>query len=396
VLHEGKCLPLGPEPISADVCKPDSGDDTYLGSSGYRLIPGNTCDRTKGVKKDEWVKKPCSQAEAPEGEIQHQEFKFPAGIAQHQYFKNSQTLLVLLQDYTAWQSSNEGYTWTQLGTADERFVAFYMHPYSDDRAYLVTSGNKFLYTTNQGRNWHGQEVPSPANTFGLPHFSFHPVKTEHIIWTGEVGCTSFGSECYVSAAYSPDNGREWTAIERYVRRCDWARDAELKDDPMLVVCESYKEKSGDQRAFRAGSALALVAGSDFFRNRREVFGHVAGFAKLSKFLVVAEVLPERGSLDIQVSLDGKTFAPGMFPPNMKPGAHVRCACSARRARADACCSRSRSSSHRRTRCSCTRRSRRRRARSGAPSSSPTPTGRTFRSAPTTSTATRTASLTSRK
>jgi hypothetical protein len=101
VLHEGNCVALGPEPISADVCKPDSQDDTYLGSSGYRLIPGNTCDRTKGVKKDERVKKPCSQAEAPEGQIQHQEFKFPAGIAQHQYFKNSQTLLVLLQDYTA-------------------------------------------------------------------------------------------------------------------------------------------------------------------------------------------------------------------------------------------------------------------------------------------------------
>jgi hypothetical protein len=33
----------------------------YMGSSGYRLIPGNTCDRKKGVKKDKPVEKKCSQ-----------------------------------------------------------------------------------------------------------------------------------------------------------------------------------------------------------------------------------------------------------------------------------------------------------------------------------------------
>lgn len=35
----------------------------YYGSSGYRRIPGNTCDREKGVKKDDPVQKPCSAGE---------------------------------------------------------------------------------------------------------------------------------------------------------------------------------------------------------------------------------------------------------------------------------------------------------------------------------------------
>lgn len=53
------CVPAGPEPIPADVCRDPNG--TYLGSSGYRLIPGNTCDKSKGTVKDDPVRKDCSQ-----------------------------------------------------------------------------------------------------------------------------------------------------------------------------------------------------------------------------------------------------------------------------------------------------------------------------------------------
>jgi hypothetical protein len=52
-------VPVGPEPIPAGVCT--NPDQTYKGSSGYRIIPGNTCDRNKGVKKDEPTVKKCSQ-----------------------------------------------------------------------------------------------------------------------------------------------------------------------------------------------------------------------------------------------------------------------------------------------------------------------------------------------
>ena len=81
---------MGPEPIPAGVCPPDQPDKKYLGSSGYRLIPGNTCDREAGIKKDEKVEKDCANgmsemaldmvisiadgglAKPAEGEIVHQ------------------------------------------------------------------------------------------------------------------------------------------------------------------------------------------------------------------------------------------------------------------------------------------------------------------------------------
>jgi Sortilin, neurotensin receptor 3, C-terminal len=59
VRHDSECVPVGPEPIPAGVCR--NPHQTYKGSSGYRIVPGNTCDRNKGVKKDEQVMKKCSQ-----------------------------------------------------------------------------------------------------------------------------------------------------------------------------------------------------------------------------------------------------------------------------------------------------------------------------------------------
>jgi hypothetical protein len=50
-----KCVAAGPEPIPAGVCQ--TLEQKYLGSSGYRKIPGNTCI---GGSKDEKVEKPCS------------------------------------------------------------------------------------------------------------------------------------------------------------------------------------------------------------------------------------------------------------------------------------------------------------------------------------------------
>lgn len=58
VKDDDKCVPVGPEPIPAGICEDPTGD--YMGSSGYRKIPGNTCDRERGLKLDERVKKPCS------------------------------------------------------------------------------------------------------------------------------------------------------------------------------------------------------------------------------------------------------------------------------------------------------------------------------------------------
>lgn len=193
-----------------------------------------------------------------------------------------------LRDGTVWQSSNEGYTWWQP-IPDERFVVFYLHTHSHDRGYLLTASKKFYYTTDTGRSWNHQTAPNPPNTFGAIILHFQP-NTEYLIWTGNADCEGNGGQCHAEAHYSTDNGRKWYSIESYVRNCAWARDKELLIDRTQIICESYKEKKGDQRTFNVNvNPLQLVTGTQFFSHKKVLFDRVVGFAKFSEFLIVAEV-----------------------------------------------------------------------------------------------------------
>ena len=197
-------------------------------------------------------------------------------------------ILVRLADNSIWQSPNEGYTWNRL-KPDETFVAFYHHTFSDDRAYLITNKNKFYYTTDTGKTWFSMDTPTVPNTFGLPVLHFHPTVSEYLIWTGQAGCEGFGESCHVESHYSLKHGRDWTLIDKYVRNCAWARDSELLVDPNQILCESYKNKEGNQRFFGLENPLELIAGTQFYGTKTKLFDHVVGFAKFSEYLIVAEV-----------------------------------------------------------------------------------------------------------
>ncbi|KAG2143753.1 uncharacterized protein EDB93DRAFT_1321681 [Suillus bovinus] len=318
VRSDGKCVPSGPERIPSTQCTLGTSDEKYMGSSGYRKIPGNKCEG--GSRMDEPMSKDCSEAEPVEGAIVHQIHPFPSDIVQSEYFKDSKTVLVRLADFTIWQSSNEGYTWEQK-FSEERFLAFYMHTHSNERAYLITDSNKFYYTTDTGRYWHPSEAPSPPNTFGAQVLRFQP-KTDYLIWIGNVDCQSGYEKCRAQAQYTWNHGRNWQLVEDYVVNCDWARDEELRIDSSQILCESYADKQGSQVFFGRENALQLVSGTDFYATKTKLFDHVVGFTKFSEFLIVAEYLPMRGTLNLQVSLDGRTFASGNFPPGMHPDSHA--------------------------------------------------------------------------
>lgn len=312
------CVPVGREPIPAGVCASDKPNETYRGSSGYRLIPGNTCVKEGGVRKDDPVTKSCDEAEPEEGEVVHQMFSFPSLIGPHAYFRKSKTLLIQLWDGTVWQSSNEGYTWKQL-FPEENILAFYMHTYADDRAYLFTGTNKFFYTTDGGRQWLPQEGPLPPNRQGVPLLAFHPTFSDHLIWSGDADCGANGNQatCRVESWYSLDHGRKWTFVEKYVKQCTFARDSSFRIDETAILCESYRDKQGNQLGFGSANPLELVIGNKYYTQKHKLFNQIVGYTTFSEYLLVAELVPGTGSLDLQVSLNGNEFAKGLFPPDMR-------------------------------------------------------------------------------
>lgn len=314
----GDCIPAGPELVPQGECKSDS--DTFMGSSGYRKIPGNTCVVAKGTPKDAKVRKSCSEASAAPGQISHQRFQFPALVLEQAYFGHSHTLLALLSDNTIWQSSNEGFTWTQVAPG-ETFLSMIMHPHFRDRCYLIGKGRKVHWTDDAGDNWQTFDAPEDPNALSLPLLAFHPTRPSWLIWTGSQDCTiGTAKNCRAIAHYTTDDGYSWHQLDSYVRTCAWLRNEHFKVDERSIICESYKEKKGSQRSLSGmiiGNPLQLVAGSNYYKNKKTLFPDgLIGFATFEEFLVVARY-SRKGTLDLLVSLDGQHFAPARYPPELQ-------------------------------------------------------------------------------
>jgi hypothetical protein len=218
----------------------------------------------------------------------HQKFPFTSGILQHAYFKDSSTILVRLADHTIWQSRNEGFTWDQIHP-EMKFLAFYHHKYSNERAFLITDHETVFYTTDTGRTWNRFKAPTPPNTFGAQALRFNPADTDYILWVGNMNCVGTAQYCHAEAQLSRDNGRKWAVVEKYVRNCAFAKDRELDTDPTEIICESFTTKKGRQGMPSSANPMELVVGSNYFKNKKKLFEQVVGFAKFSEFLVVANV-----------------------------------------------------------------------------------------------------------
>ncbi|GAA5912886.1 vacuolar protein sorting/targeting protein 10 [Sporobolomyces salmoneus] len=312
----GNCIPVGPETIPAGQCRNDG--DEFLGSSGFRLIPGNTCDRQRGIKKDEKKMKPCHAGKENPGLVSHQSFTFPGLVLDQSYFGDSHTILAFTSKNRVWQSTNEGFSWNEA-VPNTHVMALTMHTYARDRAFLITDSQQVHFTTDKGQNWRTFKAPADPNGFGIPLLDFHPLREDWLIWTGQEGCGgSDESSCRAVAWYTKNNGRDWYKIEEYVRVCSWARDKKLKLDEKIIFCESYRDKKGSQRAVYANNnPLQLVEGDYFYSNKKTVFHSIVGFATFEEYMVVAEMAENSRAIGLEVSLDGKNFALARFPPNMQ-------------------------------------------------------------------------------
>ena len=105
----------------------------------------------------------------------------------------------------------------------------------------------------------------------------------------------------------------------------------------MILCESFAKKSGSQRA--AGMATkSLTVGENYYSRKTEAFQSIVGYTTFSEYLIVAEVRHQskrlaplsslialtvgrqleesKGTLKLQVSLDGVHFAEGQFPPGL--------------------------------------------------------------------------------
>ena len=316
--HGKECIPSGAIDVPTGVC--EKGDETYMGSSGFRLIPGNDCDHDAkdSANLDQEVERPCKEAFKPpaSGEISSKVSKF-GGSTFEEYFYLERTDTSEGEDETVVMRTDEGqvYITHDGGKAwkaileDDEITAIYPHHYMNDVVFFLTRGKKVHYSYNRGASFGHFSAPEEPTKDKLPILSFHPNYKDWLIWTGAVGCGSGDSQCHNVAFFTEDRGANWKHPLRYVNKCEFIREKARGQEKKLVYCEQYKDE-------RLGQPLQLKWSDNWFADDHEAFGDIVDFATMSEFIVVAARQEEnRNALSCHTSVDGKTFAHAQFPPS---------------------------------------------------------------------------------
>ncbi|EPE04857.1 vacuolar protein sorting targeting protein pep1 [Ophiostoma piceae UAMH 11346] len=341
-----ECVSAGPLALPEGACGKDSKpDDVFKGSSGWRLIPGNTCKRAGGKQKDDLVDHKCSDSvsgtpNAPAtGKIGNTVFDFKLDgyndFEKHYLERgdsssatiNNEAIIMRPIDRSAGEggpiyvTENHGKTWTKPAVFDKEAVwAIIPHEYFKEVVFFVTTSRRVIYTVDHGRQWHEFEAPYPPDVeHERTPLIFHPDKKDWLIWIGKK-CEGTG-ECYAEASFSRDRGDNWQTLLRYVERCEFIGSSEYKlrkPEEVLCVARAREESGGDLST----NPLQLVSSEDWFEKKNVHEESVKGFATMAEFIVVAAEDADKKSLRALASLDGENYAEAQFPVNFEvPNQH---------------------------------------------------------------------------
>lgn len=309
-----KCVAALTEVTEPEECQ--NGKATYKASSGYRLIPGNTCRRKDGLSKDHEVELSCSDYKKPPttGQISTTISEFAGHARQYFYLERSgaasgsdETIIMQIDSETVYRSSDHGKTWIRILEGHE-IIAIVPHKYFVDWVYFLTPTKKAFLSKDRTRTLLEIMLPSPPNNLRRPILDFHSSKSSWLLFTGMQGCERVSSEpCRAITYYTEDGGVSWEILHDYVDNCQYIGTTKVEADANLIYCTSRTSQS------EISGEIELTSSVDYFENSVTLFKSVVGFAVFEEFVVVAEIF-EATYLRMHTSIDGKTFAHAHFPP----------------------------------------------------------------------------------
>ena len=329
-----ECKLVGPVPSPEGACKSGDPEETFQGSSGWRLIPGNHCKRKGGDQKDDLKEWKCSNSTRPPsspstGEVSQARTPFEGDfrLLEKHYLergeKSSQddeTVIarpindVSMTAGEIYITHDHGKTWTVPEYfRDENIWAIATHPYVKDMAFFLTSHEKVFYTTDRGRHFDFFKTNEPPDLErrGSP-ISFHPDRRDWLIWHGK-RCRD--GNCYLQAALSTDRGDSWKTIRRYVERCEFTGSSTFASfrNETQIVCLARKREDND-----SDNPKQLLYSADAYKyDMTVVQEEVKDFAAMSEFIVVATENQTENTLSALTSLNGRNYAPAHFPFNFQ-------------------------------------------------------------------------------
>lgn len=325
--ENGECVAAGPVIAPEGACVNAQPDDTFMGSSGWRLIPGNTCKRTDGKQKDDPIQRKCADSQSPpkspaSGKVESSQYVFEAKAVEVHYLErgessssDDETIIVKAAGKIS-VTHDHGKTWDKPPALDTEFWGIVLHNHFKDMAFFIKTDGTVIYTINRGQSYDEFKAPTrPDVEAAIPvsPFAFHPDRRDWILWVGRK-CSEIDSKnCYNEASLSKDRGDNWQTVMRYVDRCEFTGSSAFSNfraqDQIICKARSREDTSVE------GNPWQIVTSNDFFETKKVVESDVKDFATMSEFIVVATQNVTKNTLRALASLDGETFAEAEFPSN---------------------------------------------------------------------------------
>ncbi|CAI2174094.1 5724_t:CDS:10 [Funneliformis geosporum] len=309
--QDNKCKLSGTERIPNGECR--DGKKTYLGSSGYRKIPGNVCDPDKPGSKDlaTPIEKPCQS----DGEVSHK--VLDVDLDYYFYFPNSQVLIAKTTDGKIIRSKDEGTNWSNVLDGAGIITHMKLHDHDQNRAYFFSDQNDMWYTTDRGETFEKSKLDSEPNKLNLPLLDFHPKNSDWLLFMASTSCPG----CYSITYFSSDNGKTWKNIETWAQKCIFGRDTNFPIDDNTIFCSSYKDKKSKTKQDELGGRSSDTNPLQLVKLKTDGSGKVVllndgvvEFFIFNEFMAVAT--EEHGQLTLRISKDGETFNEAIFPPDI--------------------------------------------------------------------------------
>ncbi|EGX49250.1 hypothetical protein AOL_s00078g283 [Orbilia oligospora ATCC 24927] len=311
-----KCVPKKLKYDDKGKCSKPS--DTFKGPSGYRLIPGDSCDKNGGEDLEKETDRTCSELSTPApstGKVKHTTKEFDGETYLEQfYLERSDTssgddeTVIMRNRKSVWITYDQGEKWEQPSVFEgKEIVAIYPNPWNKDHVYFLTPKEEVIYSRDRGKTFKTLKAPGPPTGLSVDVINFHPLRKDSMIWTSHKDCP--GTDCHNVAYYTTDGGDTWKSLLSYVRYCRWIANSYMKKKNVhdnMVFCERYANDD-------VKNGLELVTSDSFFTQQKVEFSGIKGFATMEEFINVAVVDDKKSTLKVVASLDGKTFADANFP-----------------------------------------------------------------------------------
>ncbi|KAJ1987238.1 vacuolar protein sorting/targeting protein PEP1 [Coemansia spiralis] len=359
---KGECELVGDEVIPKGQCLKKG--DHFMASSGYRMIPGNTCLRDMGETLDKSVDKLCPRVQSPNGDSHDHNnndgggdgdgSKSTGSVSHHTMvvsgevhimaFPNTTSYLLMTSAQDLYRTDDEGNKWVKVDIASStgnpkigRPVYIAEHQYDNQRAFVYTENDILAFTKDRGVSWQiVKNLPSPANSLHIrPIIDFNPENPDWLLFIGGTSCPECHSEVWVSR----DNGIKWNRITTHATKCYFGRSKEFNSlPPETVVCTNYRFTSGKeneqdvQRSKKNPQNYVelRVFTNPFIDSNYHLIplpdpehSELLTFHIYSRFIVAAvmETAPDDTGrsekvLQLYVSDDGKTAHAARFPPGV--------------------------------------------------------------------------------